>query len=225
MSLSRRVFLAAFAIAACLALPSQESSATSRPRKQVALAKKEAMATFKEKHGQVIRLVKRKASSKTIERKVDQLLDYEWLAQSALGGPKRFEKRCYPKCADFQELLTRLIRENYLKRIRLSDRGKVEYVGEDKRARASKVTTRVSFTKNGRQQVIEVAYVMHKVDGAWQVRDIITDGVSLARNYKYEFNKVLRDGGIDELMRRLEDKLKTLAKTPALKSSRTKPGK
>jgi len=178
------------------------------------------MATFKEKHGQVIRLVKSRASSRSIEKRVDQLLDYEWIAQSALGGPKRFEKRCEPKCDEFKALLTRLIRENYLKRIRLSDRGKVEYVGEDRRARATKVTTRVSFEKNGHQQVIEVAYVMHRVDDAWQVRDIITDGVSLARNYKYEFNKVLRDGGIDELMRRLQEKLDSLAKTPALESRR-----
>lgn len=222
MFLSRRVSLAAFAVAACLALPHQESSAGARPPRKAAMARKEAMATFKDKHGQVIKLVKRKASAKTLERKVDQLLDYEWLAQSALGGPKRFRKRCEPRCDEFQTLLTRLIRENYLKRIRLSDRGDVEYVGEDKRARASKVTTRVSFEKNGRQQVIEVAYVMHKVDGAWQVRDIITDGVSLARNYKYEFNKVLREGGIDELMRRLQAKLDTLAETPTLESRRTR---
>jgi phospholipid transport system substrate-binding protein len=211
MLFSRRAFLAVLALVLSLVLlPQEGSGAGRRPRK-------EAMATFKEKHGQVIRLVKAKASSKRIEQRVDQLLDYEWLAQSALGGPKRFKKRCEPRCDEFKALLTRLIRENYLKRIRLSDRGDVEYVGEDRRPRASKVTTRVSFEKNGRRQVIEVAYVMHRVEGAWQVRDIITDGVSLARNYKYEFNKVLRDGGIDELMRRLQAKLDTLAKSSTVK--------
>ena len=53
---------------------------------------------------------------------------------------------------------------------------------------------------------------MHEVDGRWQVRDIVTDGVSLARNYKYEFNQILKKDGIDGLIARLESKLAVLAK-------------
>jgi phospholipid transport system substrate-binding protein len=45
---------------------------------------------------------------------------------------------------------------------------------------------------------------MHQVDGIWKVEDIITDGVSLAKNYRFEFNKILKDKGINELIARLE---------------------
>ena len=54
---------------------------------------------------------------------------------------------------------------------------------------------------------------MHKVGDSWEVRDIITDGVSLARNYRYEFNQILKGQGIDELVVRLQKKLSALAAT------------
>ncbi|RMG99030.1 MAG: ABC transporter substrate-binding protein [Deltaproteobacteria bacterium] len=174
-----------------------------------------AMAAFRSRHEKVLRLVRKRADAKRIQREVDALLDYKWIAQAALGGKARYEKRCAPRCEEFEALLTRLIRENYLKRIRLADKGTLEYVGEQRRPRAAKVNTKVEFTRDGRPQSIRIDYVMHRVDGKWQVRDIITDGVSLARNYKYEFNRILREeGGIDALIERLQSKLDELAKAP-----------
>ena len=52
-----------------------------------------------------------------------------------------------------------------------------------------------------------VAYVLHEVDGRWQVRDIITDGVSIAKTYRFEFKKVLAKDGIDGILARLRTKL------------------
>ena len=174
-----------------------------------------AIEAFRKRHEAVLRLVRKGASAAKIQRKVDELLDYTWIAQAALGGKGRYEKRCAPRCEEFEALLTRLIRENYLKRIRLADKGTLEYLGEQRRPRAAKVNTKVKFTRDGREQSIRIDYVMHQVDRKWQVRDIITDGVSLARNYKYEFNRILREeGGIDALIERLQSKLDELAKAP-----------
>lgn len=172
-----------------------------------------ALQTFKKRHEAVMKLVKRGAKAKQVESKVDALLDYDWIAVASLGGPARFEKKCKPRCDEFKALLTRLIRENYLKRIYLSKKGQVEYVGEEKRGKASKVTTRVKYKKDGRDVAVEIAYVMHDVGSGWVVRDIITDGVSLARNYKYEFGKIVREEGIDALILRLENKLAEIART------------
>ena len=171
-----------------------------------------AMKTFQAKQNAVLKLVRRKASAKKLQAAVDGLLDYKWLAQAALGGPARYAKKCAPRCEEFEALLTKLIRENYLKRIRMADKGSIEYVGEQRRPTASKVTTKVTYKQNGRTQTLQIAYVMHKTAAGWQVRDIITDGVSLARNYKYEFNKILRERGIDGLIARLESKIAEVAK-------------
>jgi ABC-type transporter MlaC component len=45
------------------------------------------------------------------------------------------------------------------------------------------------------------------------VRDIIIQGASLARNYRYEFRKILRHHGIDGLLLHLQNKLDSLAAT------------
>jgi phospholipid transport system substrate-binding protein len=172
-----------------------------------------ALDEFKKRHEMVLLLVKTKVKDEAIQAEVDKLLDYAWIAHAALGGKNRADKKCDPRCAEYESLLTRLIRQNYLKRITQADSGKVEYLGEERRARASKVNTRVTFTKDGQTQVVEVAYIMHVVDGKWFVRDIITDGVSLSKNYRYEFHKIMKDEGIDGLIARLETKLADLAKT------------
>lgn len=172
-----------------------------------------ALHEFKRRHDVVMLLVKSKMPEEAIAKEVDALLDYDYLAVQSLGGKNRADRRCETRCDEFDALLTRLIRQNYLKRITQSEDGTVEYVGEEKRARASKVTTKVKFTKDGVEQSITVAYVMHVVDGKWQVRDIITEGVSLAKNYRFEFGKILRDEKIDGLITRLETKLADLAKT------------
>lgn len=172
-----------------------------------------ALDEFKRRHEVVLLLVKSKVPEAAISAEVDTLLDYKWLADQSLGRKHLPDDACEPRCAEFEALLTRLIRQNYLKRIAQAENGTVEYVGEERRARATKVTTKVKFTKDGVEQNLEVAYVMHVVNGKWIVRDIITEGVSLAKNYRYEFNKILREDGIDELVKRLETKLADLAKT------------
>ena len=174
----------------------------------VAHAEDSAIDAFKAKHEAVVQLVKKNASDSGLQAKVDGLLDYQYLATSALGGPENYATVCGSRCAEFEQLLTRLIRENYLRMIRKAEKHPVEYVGQVAgRNEVYKVTTRVKIEKNSREQLVTVDYVMHKIDGNWQVRDIITDGVSLAKTYRYEFNKIAKDGGIDGIIRKLEDKL------------------
>lgn len=188
-----------------------------------------AMTAFRAQHDQVIDMVDKGASTGDIQALVDDLLDYDSLAQTALGGANRYEKKCEPdpgRCDQFKELLSKLIRENYLKRIFAKDRGTVVYIDENVRGKARKVNTLVTFTDNdGITRTVEVEYVMHKVGATWQVRDIITDGVSLAKNYKYEFNKLYKEGGMDKIISQLESKLDEIAKTDTKPASKPAPKK
>ncbi len=172
-----------------------------------------AIDAFKAKHEAVAALVKSGAKNDELQAKVDGLLDYSWIAQAALGGPDRFASVCGERCDLFESLLTQLIRENYLRMIRKADKHPVEYVGQVAgRNGVYKVSTRIKIDKNGRSQTINVDYVMHKDDqGEWSVRDIITDDVSLARTYAYEFNKIAKSSGIDGIITKLQDKLAKLS--------------
>lgn len=172
-----------------------------------------AIDAFKQSHEEVTSLVDSGAATPKIQAKVDEMLDYDWITKAALGGPSRYAAACGDRCDEFKSLLTQLIRENYLKRIKAKDRGKVEYQGEEVREKATKVDTKVTFVdKEGKTQIVDIDYVMHKVDGKWHVRDIITDGVSLAKNYKYEINRLHAQGGMDKVISTLQKKLDEVSK-------------
>ena len=177
----------------------------------VSIAADSAIDAFKAKHEAVVNLVKANASDAKLQAKVDSLLDYDYLATAALGGPSNYATVCGSRCDEFSTLLTRLIRENYLRMIRKAEKHPVEYVGQVAgKNDVYKVTTRVKIEKNGREQTVTVEYVMHKIDGHWQVRDIFTDDVSLAKTYRYEFHKIAKEEGIDGIIHKLEDKLASL---------------
>ena len=44
----------------------------------------------------------------------------------------------------------------------------------------------------------------------WKIFDVIVDGASLLNNYKYQFDSIIRKNGYEDLIRRMEAKLKTM---------------
>lgn len=180
----------------------------------VVAAKPSALETFKARHGKVLDLVKKGAPTEALQKEVDQLLNYQALAETSLGGPKHYASKCASRCAEFEKLLARLIRENYLKRIRSDKKYDLTIQGEEVKARGTHVRTQIALTRDGKPEVIEVVYLMEETPEGWKVGDIVTDGVSLAKNYRFEFNKILKDKGIDELISRLEGKVQELAARP-----------
>jgi phospholipid transport system substrate-binding protein len=58
-------------------------------------------------------------------------------------------------------------------------------------------------------QGIPIDYSLEKVaDGNWKAYDIVVAGVSLVTNYREEFNAVIRDQGVDALIKQLQSKNK-----------------
>lgn len=58
-------------------------------------------------------------------------------------------------------------------------------------------------------QGIPIDYSLEKEpDGSWKAYDIIVAGVSLVTNYRDEFNTVIRDQGVDALVKQLQTKNK-----------------
>jgi phospholipid transport system substrate-binding protein len=58
-------------------------------------------------------------------------------------------------------------------------------------------------------QGIPIDYSLEKgADGAWKAYDVVVAGVSLVTNYRDEFNNVVRDQGVDALVKQLQGKNK-----------------
>lgn len=55
-------------------------------------------------------------------------------------------------------------------------------------------------------QPIAIDYSMAKTGNSWKAYDVIVGGVSLVTNYRDEFNNMVRDAGVDGLIKALTDK-------------------
>jgi phospholipid transport system substrate-binding protein len=77
------------------------------------------------------------------------------------------------------------------------------------------VTVQVRVLQPGTQPV-PIDYSMEKTASGWKVYDVMVGGVSLVANYRTEFNNVVRESGIDGLVKNLSIKNKSLeAGSPA----------
>ena len=55
---------------------------------------------------------------------------------------------------------------------------------------------------------IAMDYDMEKTPAGWKVFDIKVEGISLVTTYRDTFAEIVRDGGVDGLIKALEDKNK-----------------
>ena len=61
---------------------------------------------------------------------------------------------------------------------------------------------------------IPIDYRMEKKDGAWMVYDVVIDGASLVTTYRGTFNDQIQRGGVDGLVKMLQDRNRSPAPPP-----------
>ena len=76
------------------------------------------------------------------------------------------------------------------------------------------VTVNVRVIQPGAQPV-GIDYSMEKTSNGWKVYDVMVGGVSLVANYRTEFTNVVRDSGVDGLIKNLQTKNRSGAAQPA----------
>jgi phospholipid transport system substrate-binding protein len=69
----------------------------------------------------------------------------------------------------------------------------------------TEVTVQNQFIRSGAQPV-KIDYQMRKTDKGWKIYDIVAEGVSLVLTYRSEFDAVVKQEGIDGLIKRLAQK-------------------
>jgi phospholipid transport system substrate-binding protein len=82
----------------------------------------------------------------------------------------------------------------------LPTRGKPE--GE---ARGSEATVRYQFVRSGGRPIL-VAYELRKTGAGWKIYDISIEGISLVLTYRTEFDGILKQEGVDGLIKKLAQK-------------------
>jgi phospholipid transport system substrate-binding protein len=174
----------------------------------VASANPAAEATLKSKQAELTGLLKKGKSADSDKKMAtifDALLDYETLAKKSLGS--HWDDLSDAERKEFQDVLKRLVRNAYRKNLKKTADYDVKYKGSNPAKQGVVVHTVAKSKSNTRDEPISIDYAMHKVDGKWEVYDLVTEGSSLVNNYKSQFGRVIKKKGFAELMRRMKKKL------------------
>ena len=147
-------------------------------------------------------------SSKDRAKVIDQLreivytrFDFEEMAKRSLGSHWR---RLNPQQQkEFVTVFTELLETTYADKIDLYEGQQVEYVGETIDKNYAEVNTRV-IGKN--RENYSVDYRLHEMGGKWRIYDVVAENISLVNNYRSQFNRVVVNSSVEELIKRIKQK-------------------
>ncbi len=135
-----------------------------------------------------------------LKRLILPRFDWNEMARQTLGShwPAASEKQ-----RDFVVTFTEFVGNAYLGQIGAYHNEKVVYLGERRENNHAQVDTKLE-PANG--EPISVSYRLHQVDGEWKIYDVFISDISLVHNYRAQFNRMLRKGSFEELLRQLKEK-------------------
>ena len=134
-----------------------------------------------------------------------EFLDYDRLAKLSLD--KEWAKRSVRERNHFVSLLRQLVERQYQRNMESTLRYKVTWVGTEPIETGVKVKSSAKSVQKKRQPPITIDYSMSPAGDEWKVFDIFTDEVSLVKNYKRQFRRVIKEEGWSGLIGRMEKKL------------------
>jgi phospholipid transport system substrate-binding protein len=103
---------------------------------------------------------------------------------------------------EFVDLFKSFLSDRYAGKIEGYAGEQVQYLSERIEGEYAEVRTKLVSQKVN----IPIDYRLIKRGENWHAYDIVVDGVSLVKNYRSQFSKILRDSSYSELVRRLRDR-------------------
>ncbi len=135
-----------------------------------------------------------------LEEVIATRFDYEEMSKRSLAGywtPLTNEQR-----AEFVNLFKAFLSDRYAGKIEGYSGEQVEYLSERLEGQYAEVRTKLVSSK----VEIPMDYRLINKAGRWYAYDIIADGVSLVKNYRSQFQKIIRSESYQELVRRLRER-------------------
>lgn len=126
--------------------------------------------------------------------------DFSEMAKRALG---RHWAKHPDKQKEFVTAFAQLLEDTYVVQVEGAAGDKIVLVNERTQGDSAEVNTKIISPK---REETAVAYRLHKVGPEWKVYDVMVENVSLVNNYRSQFNRILANNSIDELIKRINDK-------------------
>lgn len=135
-----------------------------------------------------------------LEETIGRHFDFEEMAKRSLAA--HWRKRGETEHQEFATLFQSLLSKTYAGKIENYSGETVQYLKERLRVSFAEVQTNIVSNKTE----ITIDYRLLLKDGDWRVYDVVVDGVSLVKNYRVQFDRIIRDSSYEELVKTLRDK-------------------
>ena len=127
--------------------------------------------------------------------------NYKQMVMRSLA--KNYKDRSDAERKEFTSLFKKLLENSYASKIENYKDEQINYVDEKIKGKYAMVKTQI-VRKDG---VVDVDYKMLKEGDQWLVYDFVIEGVSLIRNYKSQFSKIISTESYAALVSKLSKKV------------------
>jgi phospholipid transport system substrate-binding protein len=138
-----------------------------------------------------------------LEEVIATRFDYAEMSKRALAAHWRPLSEAERK--EFVDLFKSFLSDRYAEKIEGYAGEQVSYLSERIEGSYAEVRTELRSSK----VEVPMDYRLFLKGGRWHAYDIIVDGVSLVKNYRSQFNSIIREDSYQELLRKLRDRTVT----------------
>lgn len=131
---------------------------------------------------------------------IGQRFDYEEMAKRTLAA--KWKKISADERKEFVELFQQFLTRSYVGNVDGYSGEQVEFLKERLKGKFAEVQTKVVSPK----VKIPLDYRLLKKNERWGVYDVVIDGVSLTKNYRGQFSRIIKSSSFDGLLEKLRSK-------------------
>jgi len=146
----------------------------------------------------------KEARRQALREVIDQRFNYHQMVRRALA--KNWRDRSDQERREFTGLFKKLLENSYASKLESYSDETINYTDEVIKGKYALVKTEVVRKAN----TIAVDYKLISGDGVWKIYDFVIEGVSMVRNYRSQFSKIIRKDSYEGLVRKLTDKVNDL---------------
>ena len=174
----------------------------------VCFADSEIQSQLKGTIDKVIEIVKDKslkndhqARRAALRKTIDERFNYRQMVMRSLA--KNWDARSDQERREFIALFKSLLENSYANKLEAYRDEKINYLDEIIKGDYALIKTEVVR----RSSTIGVDYKLIQENGNWKVYDFVIEGVSMIRNYRSQFTKIIRKDSYEVLVQKLTDKI------------------
>jgi phospholipid transport system substrate-binding protein len=131
------------------------------------------------------------------------VFDYTAMTRTAVG--MHWKDLNSQQQQDITQAFTAFLRDSYISRIQDFSVDSVNYLGESDLGNGN-TEVKTSIQQSGGQSPVQINYSLRKENGKWLIYDVAVDNISIAANYRNQFNRVINNQGFDALLSDLKRK-------------------